>query len=106
MMTSSPLPVRDVKALLKEDGSVEITWAPNPEKGIAYYLVTCQLGDKGQIISKKVEQTRTSFQIKKLVKASSLEKIDASSGKIHLKISVRAVNRRGLPSWDETVIIL
>ena len=106
MMTSSPSPVREVKALLKEDGSVDITWAPNPEKGIVYYLVTCQVGDKGQIIRKKVKQTRTSFQIESLVKALPSKKIEASSGKINLRISVRAVNRRGLPSWDETVIIL
>lgn len=105
MMTSSPSPVREVKALLKENGSVEITWAPNPEKGIAYYLVTCQLGDKGQVITKKVEQTWTSFRIEGLVKTSP-KKIDSPPGKINLRISVRAVNRRGLPSWDETVNIL
>lgn len=109
MMVSSPSPVREIKASRKEDGTIEISWLPNPEKGIDHYIVTCQLEDKGQVIRKKVRSTQTSFKIADLIdliKGSPSKEGDLQDKKFNLKISVRAVNRLGLPGWDESTIVL
>ncbi len=106
MMVSSPSPVREVKASIKKDKIVEISWSPNPEKGIDHYIVTCQLANKDQIIKKKVKATQVLFKIEELTKGSVAKKTEAKNKKFNLKISVKAVNRLGLPSWDESIIVL
>ena len=99
MMTSSPSPVRDVKATFNPDGTATITWSPNPEKNIAYYEVVCQVGEKGPLIKKTVKGTRLTLKIDSAPQASVSQPELTSKGAA-VKVFVRAVNRLGLPSWD------
>ncbi|MGQ9578886.1 MAG: M28 family peptidase [Candidatus Aminicenantales bacterium] len=88
MMTSSPSPVRDVQAKPAGGGKVEITWSPNPERGIEYYELCWQVGEKGQAQVMKVKRNRAMISFRKEAQGSQA------------MITVRAVNRFGLPSWD------
>jgi len=102
MMTSSPSPVRHVKATFNPDGTVKITWSPNPEKNIASYEVVCQVGEKGPLIKKKVKETQLTLKIDSAPQASFSQPELTSKGAA-VKIIVRAVNRLGLPSWDHQI---
>lgn len=88
MLTSSPSPVRDVQARPAGGGKVEIAWSPNPERGIEYYELGWQVGEKGQAQVRKVKGNRAMISLGK----------GAQGGQAI--ITVRAVDRFGLPSWD------
>lgn len=101
MMVSSPSPVRDLKAKIREKNIIEINWSANPEKGIDHYLVTVELGENGQAISQKVKDTQVIINLANLIK-----KLNKKKENLNLKISVKAKNRLGLPSWDESSLWL
>jgi|GEM_PF-282727 len=97
LLASSPSPVKSVKvAGVGTDGagSVEVTWTPNPERGIAHYVVSWGLEGKAEIFSKKVKEPRVSL---KGLKTEAGEK---------WMVSIKAVNARGLSSWDEAKLVL
>jgi hypothetical protein len=97
LLASSPSPVKGLKVVKAgRDGtdSVEVTWTPNPEKGISHYLVTWGPEGKAPLGSRKVKEAHARL---KGLKTGSGEK---------WQISVRAVNSRGLPSWGYGRIII
>ena len=94
LLASSPSPVRDIKAVRAGEGGLEISWAPNPEKGIAYYVVTWGPDDGPAIATKKVK-----------VPHIRLPALNLKPGQ-KLRISVSAVNGRGMINWDEGRIVV
>jgi hypothetical protein len=89
LLASSPSPVRDIKSARAGEEGLEISWAPNPEKGIAYYVVTWGPDDGPAIATKKVKVPHIRLPAPKLKPGQKL------------RVSVSAVNARGMVSWDE-----
>ncbi len=94
MMVSSPSPVRDLKASVRPDRKIEITWSPNPEKGIEFYEVSWQADEASPEKKLKVKTNRAVITLEGRAKEPKI------------LIKVRAVNRLGLPSWDATPLKL
>jgi hypothetical protein len=96
LLASSPSPVKGLKAVKTEagpgGGEVEVSWTPNPEKGISYYVVTWGPEGKAPAGSRKVKDPRA---VIKGLKPGAAEK---------WWVSVKAVNARGLASWDDASI--
>jgi hypothetical protein len=90
MVASSPAPVKDLKiAGLKAD-SAEVSWAPSQEKGIASYVV--EYGPE----SNPAAASLTVGESKAKLRGFSLKKGEK------LTVAVKAVNGRGIQSWDWT----
>jgi Tol biopolymer transport system component len=89
LLASSPSPVKGLKVVKAGADGAELTWTPNPEKGISYYLVTWGPEGNAGSFSKKVKEPRAML---KGLKTGAGEKS---------WVSVRAVIARGLASWDE-----
>ncbi|MCX7975272.1 MAG: M28 family peptidase [Candidatus Aminicenantes bacterium] len=104
MMASSPSPVRNLNATIREKNLLEVSWSPNPEKGIDHYLVTFELDNQGPLLSQKVKATQALIRLDKLIQG--LPKARKADQKLTLKISVKAKNRLGLPSWDDSTLWL
>ncbi|MDP2916286.1 MAG: M28 family peptidase [Candidatus Aminicenantes bacterium] len=90
MVASSPTPVKDLKIASVKNDSAEVAWAPSPEQGIASYVV--EYGPEsnptaGRITINEPRARLTGFLLKKGEK---------------LAIAVKAVNGRGIASWDWT----
>jgi Tol biopolymer transport system component len=92
MIASSPAPVRDLKVTVGKDGTAEASWAASPEKGIAGYLV--EYGPAGDAAKFRVrtETPRLALQGLKLGKGEKAA------------VAVKALDRRGIESWDWTRI--
>ena len=89
LLASSPSPVRGLKVLKAGLAEVELGWTPNPEKGTTYYLVSCGPTDGPVAVTKKVKEPR--------VRIGGLKR---KPGEVWRAV-VKAVNARGLTSWDE-----
>jgi len=85
MLASCPSRVKDLKAASAGDG-IDLTWAPNPEKGVTGYTVAYgpESNPMASSLTVKIPKARIAG-IKKGEK---------------LAIAVKAVNSRGLSSWD------
>ena len=94
LLASSPSPVRKIKVARAGEGDLEISWAPNPEKGIAYYVVTWGPDDGPAVATKKVKVPHIRLPAPKLKPGQKL------------RISVSAVNGRGMVNWDEGRIVV
>ncbi|MEN6312103.1 MAG: M28 family peptidase [Acidobacteriota bacterium] len=102
LLASSPSPVRGLKAETTRSGTgagegtttgaVDVSWTPNPEKGISHYIVAWGPQGKAAAGSRKVKEART--RIKGLKTGEEWA------------VTVRAVNARGLASWDESKIVV
>jgi Tol biopolymer transport system component len=95
LLASCPSPVKRLKVVKAvQDGTdaVGLTWTPNPDKGISYYLVTWGLEGKAVAGSKKVKMPR-----------AMLKGLKTEAGQ-EWTVSVKAVNARGLASWDEAKV--
>jgi Tol biopolymer transport system component len=97
LLASSPSPVRGLKAVTTRSrtgtgagttaGAVDVSWTPNPEKGISHYIVAWGPEGKAAAGGRKVKEARARI---KGLKAGE-----------KWVVTVRAVNARGLASWDE-----
>jgi len=90
MLASSPTPVKDVKITDLKSNRAEVTWTPSAEKGISSYIVEFGPENDPSAFSVTVNEPRaslTGFQLKKGEK---------------LAAAVKAVNGRGISSWDWT----
>jgi tartrate dehydratase alpha subunit/fumarate hydratase class I-like protein len=83
MLASSPAPVKDLKVVSFNGNTAEITWTASPEKGVKQYLVAFGAGEK-QMKQIKVRTPQTTLK-------------DVKPG---MMIRVKAVNSKGLESWD------
>lgn len=88
MLASSPSPVKGLAATAAQDGTIEVTWTPNPEKNIVSYLVQYGRENSLRAGSLTVNESRAVIPGPKLTKGE------------RLPISVKAVNPLGVQSWD------
>ena len=89
LLTSSPSPVKGLKVVKAGTDGAELSWTPNPEKGISHYLVTWGTEGKAAAGSRKVKEPR-----------AAIHGLRGGAG-ARWWVTVRAVNSRGLQSWDE-----
>jgi hypothetical protein len=92
LLASSPSPVKGLKVVKVGTDGPELSWTPNSEKGISHYVVTWGPEGKAAAGSRKVKESRA---VIRGLKPAAGEK---------RWVSVRAVNTRGLQSWDEARI--
>jgi len=90
MVASSPAPVKDLKIAGLKTGSADVAWASSPEQEITSYVV--EYGPEsnptaGRITVNEPRARLTGFLLKKGEK---------------LAVAVKAVNGRGIASWDWT----
>ncbi len=78
LLASSPSPVRGLKASRSGDGRVQVSWTPSPERDVTAYVV-----DAGST-PRRVVRPEVSLT-------------GIASG---ARVTVRAVNVRGMESWD------
>ncbi len=83
LMASSPSRLTGLTAARQQNGSVNVTWTPSPEKGVTAYLVAWGPRDKPE--AQQIRVTKPAATIK------------AAPGAV---IAVKAVNDRGLEGWD------
>jgi len=94
LLASSPSPVKGLKVVKAGVDGAELSWTPNPEKAISHYVVNWGPEGKAPGGSRKVREPRV---VIKGFKAGAGEK---------WRVSVKAVNVRGLASWDEAKVIV
>jgi len=92
LLASSPSTVKGLKVVKAGADREELTWTLNPEKRISYYLVTWGPEGKAESFSRKVKEPQVLI---KDLKPGSGEK---------WTVRVKAVNARGLSSWDEAKV--
>jgi Tol biopolymer transport system component len=92
LLASSPSPVKGLKIVKAGADSAELSWTPNPERGISHYVVTWGPEGKAPAGSRKVKEPR-----------AVIKGLKARAG-AKWTVSLKAVNARGLASWDETRI--
>jgi hypothetical protein len=83
LLASSPSRTTGLKVESYQNGTAALSWRSNPEKGITGYIVSW--GPAGKPESQQMRVTKPVASVK------------ASPGTI---VSVKAVNQRGLESWD------
>ena len=82
-MASSPSPLKDIRAVRKGT-VVDVTWTASPESGVGGYVVTYG--------------SETNFQERRMTtKVPRATLTDVRSGAV---VAVKAMNARGLESWD------
>ncbi len=87
LLASSPSPVAGLKLAAAGPGALEVSWTANPEKDIASYRVTWEAAvGKGK--ARMVKGTGT-----------KLTGLAVRPGET-VRVTVKAVNSRGLVSWD------
>ena len=90
LLAASPARLRDLKAVSTSGGSVELTWAPAPEKGVTSYTVA--YGPESNPMARTMTVKTASARISGLKAGESV------------RVAVRAVNSRGLSSWDRAYL--
>jgi hypothetical protein len=85
MLASCPSRVKDLKAEISGDG-IDLSWTANPEKSVTGYTVA--YGPESNPMAKTLIVKTTKARIPGVKKGEKLA------------ISVKAVNARGLSSWD------
>jgi hypothetical protein len=90
MLTSSPTTVKDLRIINLKSNSAEVTWAPAPEKGIASYVLEFGPEKDPSAFSLTVTEPRAMLQGFQLRRGEKLA------------VAVKAVNGRGISSWDWT----
>ncbi len=88
MLASSPMPVKDLKVASLKSDTAEVAWTPSPEQGIASYIVEYGPEKDPSASSLTVTEPRVRLQGFKIKPGEKLA------------IAVKAVNRRGIASWD------
>jgi Tol biopolymer transport system component len=94
LLASSPSPVKGLKVVKAGVGGVELSWTPNPEKGISHYVVSWGAEGKAAAGSMKVKEPTV---VLKGLKPGAGDK---------WMVSVKAANVRGLVSWDEAKVMV
>jgi hypothetical protein len=88
MLASSPAPVKDLKIISLKSDAVEVTWTSSPEQGVISYLV-----EYGQ------EKNPSASNLTVAEPRARLQDLQIKCGE-KLAVAVKAVNGRGISSWD------
>lgn len=88
LIASSPQPPKDIRIAAAEDGTIDISWTPSPEKSVRSYLAELTLAPG--TITRLTAGLVPSLQ----VKGAALKKGAA------IDVAVKAVTESGLQSWD------
>jgi hypothetical protein len=86
LLASSPSRVKDLKAASASDGSIEVSWAASPEKGIKSYAVA--YGPAGNPMARTMTVKTTRAKITGVKKGEAMQ------------VAVKAANSQGLSGWD------
>ncbi len=89
LLASSPSRLADLKVDAYQHGTATLSWTPAPELGITGYTVAW--GTAAKPAAQQVRVTRAAASIK------------VEPGTI---VSVKAVNQRGLESWDSARVVV
>jgi hypothetical protein len=92
MLASSPSRVKDLKVDTVKGDVAGLSWTPSPEKGVTAYTVA--YGPESNPMAKSVTAKSAKVQISG-VKAGE-----------KMQVAVKAVNARGLSSWDWARIVI
>jgi len=90
MLASSPAPVKDLKITGFTGDTAEVVWAPSPEKGVASYLIGYGAENRPPAAILTAAEPRARLQGLQLKRGEKLV------------VLVKAVNSRGISSWDWT----
>ncbi len=88
MLASSPAPVKDLKIISLKGETAEVTWTPSPEQGVISYLIEYGPEKNPSASSLTVAEPR-----------ARLQDLQIKRGE-RLAVAVKAVNGRGISSWD------
>jgi len=88
MLASSPLPVKDLRIISLKSDAAEISWTPSPEKGVVSYLIEYGPEKNPSASSMTVGEAK-----------ARLQNLPIKRGE-KLAVAVKAVNGRGISSWD------
>ncbi len=88
LLASSPARIKDLRAARRNGDTVEVSWAPSPEKGVTSYLVAYGTAADPMAHTLTVKEPR-----------ARLAGLKAKGGEA-LHVAVKAVDRRGLTGWD------
>jgi dipeptidyl aminopeptidase/acylaminoacyl peptidase len=86
LLAASPARVKNLKVEAVNGDAVELTWAPNPEKGVKAYAVA--YGPEKDPMARTMTAKTPKARISGFKKGETLQ------------VAVKAVNARGLSSWD------
>jgi len=86
LLASSPSPIKDLKAVSAPGGSIDLSWAASPEKGIKAYTVA--YGPAANPMARTMTVRIPKAKIIGMKKGESVQ------------VAVKAVNSQGLSSWD------
>ena len=88
MLASSPAPVKDLKIISLRGDTAEVAWTPSREKGVISYII-----DYGP------EKNSSASSITVAEPRARLQGLQIKRGE-KLAVAVKAVNDRGISSWD------
>ena len=88
MLASCPGPVKDLKIISLKGETAEVTWTPSPEQGVVSYLIEYGPEKNPSASSMTVAEPRARLQDLRIKRGETLA------------VAVKAVNARGLSSWD------
>jgi hypothetical protein len=94
-LASSPSRIRNLKVTSYSDGVATLTWDPSPEKGIRSYVVSAEVPDGAAPLP---AATRGAIV---MLPRAVLKALPPGT-----VVSVKAVNMRGLESWDAARVSL
>ena len=86
MLAASPARVKGLKAEVTKGDTVEVSWTPSPEKGVTSYTVACGPEANPMVRTLTVKEPKARISGLKMGEKP--------------QVAVKAVNARGLSSWD------
>jgi len=90
MLAASPMPIKALKVTSLKSDAAEVAWSPSPEQGIDSYIVEFGPEKNPSALSLTVAEPQARLQGFKIKPGEKLA------------VAVKAVNRRGISSWDWT----
>jgi len=87
-LASSPARVKNLTIDRIARNALDISWTPSPEKGITRYVVAYGTGENPMQVLKEVNQHAVSLPLPEFMRGETVY------------VAVKAVNERGLESWD------
>jgi hypothetical protein len=88
MLASSPAPVKDLKVISLKGETAEVTWTSSPEQGVVSYLI--EYGPEKNLSASSITVAEP---------RARLQGLQIKRGE-RLAVAVKAVNGRGIASWD------
>jgi hypothetical protein len=89
LLANRPARLKDLRIVSRSGGNAVIEWTPAPESGIVEYVIAYGTAENPERESVRVREARTTVR--------------APAGSV---LSVKAVNQRGMLSWDWARVIV